>query len=189
MKMMMQRFVVVMAMAAGIVAGSSIAQANPGFGGSCSSCHGAPGGALDVMDLITIMPGETVQISFDVTDVPQNDAAIALSGLDQVISGPSDVGTGWAFVAPFNQWASDPFFESAGVQVLDLTVPADTVPGNYGVNVQLAGGPGFGGWSSIYGFTIEVTEVIPEPASLALLLTGFGAVGLLGLRRRRGRAA
>ena len=84
MKMMMQRLVVVVAVVSVMVACSSIAQAKPDFGADCSNCHGSPGGALDVLpsSLIEIEVGTTGQVTFDVTDVPSGDAALALSGLD-----------------------------------------------------------------------------------------------------------
>ena len=184
MKMMMQRLVVVVAVVSVMVACSSIAQAKPDFGADCSSCHGTPGGALDVLpsSLIEIQRGTMGQVTFDVTDVPSGDAAIALSDLDDANLMATVVGTGWTLSSQ-NQYASDPFFASTGPQVLDLEIDALAVPGDYGVGIQLAGGPG-SNWASSYDFTLRVTA-IPEPATLALLLTGLGTVGLLALRRRR----
>jgi hypothetical protein len=189
MKMMMQRLVVVVAVVSVMVACSSIAQAKPDMGPDCSGCHNQQaGGALDAMpsSLIQIPQGTTGQITFDVTDLPVPEAAIAISGLDDADL-MATVGSGWALSAQ-NQYASDPFFSSIGLQVLDLTIDANAVVGEYTLGIQMAGGKGFQptGWAAAsQDYTIQVTAAVPEPATLALLLTGFGTVGLLALRRRR----
>lgn len=54
--------------------------------------------------------------------------------------------------------------------------------GGYTFNSALAAG------QPIYRIEFEVTEAIPEPASWAMMLVGFGAVGSLVRRRRRQEA-
>ena len=154
---------------------AGVADAKPFFGPDCMGCHTTAGGALEISpDPIAIAVGDSGQVTFNITDIPAADAAIALFGLDASGLGAT-VGAGWT---DFGTYFASDFISTTGPYLLDLTIDPGATFGDYGITVIMAGHTL---WADSYDF---VVRSIPEPSSVVLLFTGLGALGLCLWRRR-----
>lgn len=173
----------------------SMANARPTYGGTCVSCHsntGKVGSAMDWTPLaISVEPGSTGSISFNITTFGvSNRAAISVQDLQNpllnasIVAGPTtwtynDESHGQAYVSNLTT--------ELGTFTLDFAIGAGATPGVYPIGVSLAASGGGGsalrtGFNTTPGFTITV---IPEPASLGLLLMGASAVFFRRAKRKR----
>ena len=158
-----------------VVGVAGVADAKPSFGPSCAGCHATVGGALEISpDPIAIVVGDSGQVTFNITDIPAADAAIALYGLDAPGLGAT-VGAGWT---DYGTYYATGLISVTGPYLLDLAIDPGATFGDYGIAVILAGS---GGWADSYDF---VVRSIPEPSTVVLLLTGLSAMGLCLWRRR-----
>ncbi|MFV2070689.1 MAG: PEP-CTERM sorting domain-containing protein [Pirellulales bacterium] len=157
-----------------------VAAAFPFYGGNCTAtCHGNPGGSMTIdPSLVDIAINSDGVVTFDVGTLSGSKSAIALLGLD-------DPNLDTSIIAPDNwtlqgggTYTSD-FLSAPGQYVLDLGIGPAGVEGLYGITAYLMGN---GQTSTAYDFSVNV---IPEPASLALALSGLVAFGLVTWRRRR----
>jgi len=175
------------------VAMSNFVEAKPGFGGgdSCANCHnGSTDGALNVLpsDLLEIFAGDSQSVTFEFTDIPSGEAALALTGMDDPLLGAS-FGAGWSVIgsllAPDEPFISGPAPQS---YILELSIDAGATLGDYSITGQIAGDKGFTSesWADTFDFTVRVLE-IPEPASIILVGMGLSAVGIMRIRRIRHR--
>ena len=164
--------------AAVLLALGNVCYAFPSSGADCAQCHTTPGGNVEVTPL-SVLLGESGEVTFDVTELPSTSAALSVTGLDNpdlaamVLNGWTDRGEG-RFTMPVT---------ATGPHVLELGTSASTVPAHYELDVFLAGS---GAWSTSTSFLVSA---IPEPASIALLSIIGGAFGMRWLTQRHRKKA
>jgi hypothetical protein len=161
-----------------LVSISQTAVAKPDFGSNCISCHGSSGGGVEVQpqSFVEMTTGQAGQIVFNVTDIPNPKAALAITGLGDL---GATLGSGWTDQGGY--YTSDSL-SATGSVVMDLTLDPTVNQGDYNLGVQLAGK---GMWGTALDYSVSVvtdtTSAVPEPATIGLLALG----GLAVMKRRR----
>ncbi len=170
-----------------VVAMAGVAQASPGYGGGgCPGCHGTPGQGdmAAVPDPIDIALGGSADITFDILAMPSSASRVNIQGLDAGLgAGNYTVGGNFALTSG----SSPPSFSSAQANspandmVLTLGIDAAATPGLHVFDAYLVNGATAGSHMQ----TTFAVNVIPEPGTVVMFLTGLAAVGMMLIRRRR----
>lgn len=159
---------------------ANVAQAFPGSGGNCASCHTDSNGTFNFSpsNMLELLPGQGGQITLNATAIPAGaSAAFGADGLDAA-NLMATVGAGWT-ARSGGDWYTSSIFNTVPQSIaLPVTLGANAVPGNYTIDVRLAGTDG---WSSTQSFTLSV--LVPEPATCGLI--GIALVSGAILVRRR----
>lgn len=130
-------------------------------------------GAFIDLDGSTNDAGELSK-SFSLTGGVTYNASFTLGGSTRGDSNVVDVSFGSASQA-FTLASNDPL----GLFTLGFTPAAD---GNYALTFANQGGDSLGAIL----LDVQITNVIPEPETYALMLAGLGMLGVVGRRRRKG---
>ena len=184
----MQALIVASLAIAIVGATGSIARAFPGSDPNCAMCHldTGFGTVAPSPSSLTLLPGQTGTVTFDVANIPGDAAALSLTGLDAAgLQATPDAD--WR--ARENNTRYTLGLTADGQSTFDVAVGAGATPGDYPIGVFLAGNGSSpeGIWSAMSGFTISVSgAVIPEPATATLLSLLLG-VAILGATRKRVR--
>jgi hypothetical protein len=166
---------------------SNSAKAFPSSGANCAMCHTDSGGGEVTISPspLSLLAGESGTVTFDVSNLPGDGAALSLTGLDAagLVATPD---ADWQ--ARDNNTRYTLSFAAAGPQTFDLVIGDNATPGDYPIGVFLAGGGSTpaGIWSTMSQFTVSVSA-IPEPSTAILLsiLLGVAATGVVRHRRRQ----
>jgi len=170
-----------------------------GIIGTCVDLAGTPGPGTITTTAINFVAGQTVTVSFAVSGNQRRDANDTFSlvaAFTPANGGPADVLSGTAAftgIAWVNALNGSPFVETIAGTRGFVTYSAYFTPINAG-SFTLAFG-GIGGGDSRIGpilddvLVTQTSGVIPEPATWAMLIAGFGLVGTAMRRRRTAVAA
>lgn len=162
--------------------------------GNCVDLDGTTGPGSLLSNSINFVAGRTVTVSFDVSG-NQRDGSLD-NFIASVIFAPANSGMAWLNSGPVG------FTETAMLDMLNGTPFIEDIAGGRGfvtysysfiANTSGAFQLGFGTRSGdnigpVLDNILVTQAGVPEPATWALLITGFGLVGA-GLRRRRAVAA
>jgi hypothetical protein len=139
------------------------ARARPNFSGAatvsgCTGCHSRPSGSFNVLpsSLIEMVTGGTSQVTFDVTQLGSagDASSIAVYGLNTPNLMATPVLTGWSQRTDGAAVYVNPFFNTVGQRVLQLSIGAGATLGDYSINAVLGGGSE--DWSTVRSFTIRL---------------------------------
>ena len=156
------------------------AQAFPGAGGTCASCHTDSNGTFSISptNLLELLPGQTGELTLNATAIPAGEqAAFGVDGLDAA-NLMATAGVGWTARSGGDWYTSSIFNTVPQAIALPVTLGAGAMAGDYTIDVRLAGS---GGWSNSQTFTLRV--VIPEPTTVALLGIALASSGVLARKR------
>jgi hypothetical protein len=139
---------------------AGVTEARPSFGGSCLVCHSNPNGDMNILpDPVEITVGSSGTITFEVTDIPAADAAIAVSGLEALGPGNYTIGAGWTEYSGY--YASD-LVAATGPVTMELWIDVSAAPGDYALGAILAG-------HTLWGLSKDLTvRVVPVPGPVTL---------------------
>lgn len=157
------------------------ARAFPGAGGNCASCHTDSNGTFNISptNLLELLPGRTGQLTLNATAIPAGEqAAFGVDGLDAA-NVMATAGAGWTARSGGDWYTSSIFNTVPQAIALPVTLGTGAVPGDYIVDVRLAGS---GGWSSSQTFTLRV--LVPEPTTVGLIAIAL-TLGLLVVLARK----
>lgn len=158
--------------------------------GKCIDLDGTTGPGAILSNPINFVAGRTVTVSFDVSGNQRNGSLDNF--LASVIFTPANTGTAWLNSGPVD------FTETAMLDMLNGTPFQESINGGRGfftysysfiANTSGAFQLGFGTLSAdnigpVLDNVLVTQADVPEPATWAMLIVGFGLVGA-GLRRRR----
>ena len=135
-------------------------------------------------NLLEIFPGQFGQITFNATAIPAgSDAALGVDGLDAA-NLMATVGAGWTARSGGDWYTSSIFNTVPQAIALPVTLGANSTPGNYTIDVRLAG---TNGWSRSQTFTLRV--LVPEPATVGIVGIALISGGIIVRRRLNRRNA
>lgn len=143
---------------------NSSASCNAGFNncvhsGNFGVSFGAVGSEAPLGQTLATTPGATYTVSFWLNSIGRIPDSVSLTWDGQVIFSQSDI--------PADGWVQHSFTEVASGSSTDLTFGLRQDPS----------------WSGLDD--ISVTQVVPEPATWAIMLTGFLGAGAALRHRRR----
>lgn len=183
---------------------AGIANARPTYGGTCTGCHSNTDKLPSAMNWsptnFTLPRGATGSVTFNVTDLGVSATganpryAIALQGLeDALLDASIAAGGNWTLFSESHGTSYNSDVVAAlglvppyAPYVLNFTIGSNAANGAYPIGVSLATSGGGGsalrtGFNTTPGFTITI---IPEPATLTMLLTVLGFASGTWRRRR-----
>jgi hypothetical protein len=163
--------------------------------GRCLDLAGSPGPGTITTTAINFAAGQLVTVSFDVSGNQRTGATDTFTllgaftpsngGTTNVLSGPAAFSPGaWA-----NALNGTQFVESIVGTRGFVTYSATFRPILAGSFKLAFGGTGSNASIGPIIDNVLVTQAVPEPASWAMLITGFGMVGFAARRRRTAIAA
>lgn len=144
-------------------------------GGNCSGCHTSPGGTmLATPNPLDVQLSADGLLSFNVTDVAgAGSSAIAVQFGDATLFNNVSAAAGgninWTKRTSSGNGLTSDYFSNTGVYTLNLGVGAGAPTGSFPLTLWLSGTDGV---TTQYPFTLNVNRVIPEPATLGMLLLG-----------------
>ncbi len=171
------------------IAFAGVASAYPSKGGGCnaSGCHGPGGGAMTATpNPLNVQLSTNGQLTFNVTSVPDGvNTAICVQFSDATVFNNVSAAGGnltWAKKTSGGNGITSSLFTTAGTYTLLIGAGAGAPVGPTGLTLWLSsGGPVT---TQLTGYTLNITNAIPEPATMGLFLLGTVATVF-----RRGRRA
>lgn len=169
------------------IAFAGVASAFPSRGGGCNAagCHGPGGGSMTATpNPLDVQLSANGQLTFNVTSVPADaNTAITVQFSDvNVFNNISSAGGNltWTKRTSGGNGLTSSVFTTTGTYTLLLAAGAGAPVGPTGLTLWIASG---GPVESHYtGYTLNITNAIPEPTTLGLCLLGTVATVF---RRRR----
>lgn len=167
---------------------NGVSYAFPSLGTDCASCHVDTGFGTVTTDpnALSLLPGQTGTVTFDVANIPADaeGAALSLTGFDAAgLEATPDAAWRDRGAGQFTLGV-----DADGPQTFDVMIGSGAVPGDYPIGVFLAGDGSSpdGKWSAMSEFTISVGQ-IPEPATVTLvsILLAVGAINITRRPRRK----
>lgn len=161
-----------------------------GCSGKCIDLDGTPGPGAILSNQINFVAGRAVTVSFDVSGNQRNGSLDNF--LASVIFTPANSGTAWLNSGPAD------FTEAAMLNMLGGTTFVESISGDrsfitysysFIANASGAFQLGFGTLSAdnigpVLDNVLVTQAAVPEPATWAMLIVGFGLVGAASRRRR-----